>query len=322
MAGCKPQHDEEPHLEKPRAKARGRFASTAVASKNKNNQLVSLLDQIDPARLTASVATLAGMGTRWSHSPKLKDAELWLHGELASAGYPIENIQSVSFKLPKGSTAANVICFPDRTDQGFLLVCAHYDSRSKKPHTDAPGADDNASGVAVMLEVARLMRLAFSAKPVMYVAFAGEEQNLIGSHTLAKRALAQRWAIDLLINLDMVGWVDAKRPSTVTIEFDQGNASLGNDEVAKFYGLRMAQAAADYTTLDVEHTDIWNSDYLPFEVIGVPCVGIYDGGSDARFYHSRNDVPAVVSEQRLVQVTRVLLAFVADFVPQPAPGRP
>src|SRR4030095_13859422 len=98
-----------------------------------------------------------------------------------------------------------------------LLVCAHYDSRSRKPHTDAPGADDNASGVAVMIEVARLMRAAFPAKPIMYVAFAGEEQGLIGSHALAKRALAEQWSIDLVLNLDMVGWVDPARPSTVTI---------------------------------------------------------------------------------------------------------
>jgi hypothetical protein len=314
IAGCK-QAADEPHLEKPRAQARGRFTSMAVAAQSKSLDIQSLLDQIDPARLTASVGTLAGMGTRWSYSPKLEQAEQWLHGEFASAGYPPENIHSVRFDLPLGGTAANVICLPERTDQGFLLVCAHYDSRSRKPHTDAPGADDNASGVAVMIEVARLMRAAFPAKPIMYVAFAGEEQGLIGSHALAKRALAEQWSIDLVLNLDMVGWVDPARPSTVTIEFDQGNMKPDNDQAAKVYGLELAQAAVDYTTLQVEHTDIWNSDYMPFEVIGVPCIGIYDGAADANFYHQRSDVPAVVSEQRLVEVTKILLAFAADFAP-------
>lgn len=298
-----------------RAQSRGLFASTAVASVNKNAQLASLLDQIDPARLTASVADLAGMGTRLSGSPELEQAALWIHAKFASAGYPIKDIQSLCFKLPDDGIAANVVCFPERTDQGFLLVCAHYDSTSQKPKTDAPGADDNASGVAVMLEVARLMRIAFPARPVMYVAFAGEEQNLDGSSALAARAKAEAWPIDLLINLDMVGWVNPEHPSTVIIEFDYGWVSPHNDAASKFYGLRMAQATVDYTSLNVEHDNIWSGDYLPFEVSDVPCIGIYDGGADAPFYHSSNDVPAVVSAERLVQVARILFAFVADFIP-------
>ena len=166
-----------------------------------------------------------------------------------------------------------------------------------------------------MLEVARLMRLAFPEKPVMYVAFAGEEDSLSGSYSLAKLVRAAGWRIHVVVNLDMVGWVDPQRPDTVTIEFDQDHATAENDAAAKIYGLKMAQMAVDYSTLKVDHTDIWSSDYLPFEMFEVPCIGIYDGGVCAPFYHSRDDVPAVVSEARLVQVARTLLAFAADFVP-------
>jgi hypothetical protein len=43
----------------------------------------------------------------------------------------------------------------------------------------------------------------------------------------------------------------------------------------------MAQLAADYTSMTVEHTDIWSSDYMPFEAKGFPCIGLYDGGADS-----------------------------------------
>lgn len=66
--------------------------------------------------------------------------------------------------------------------------------------------------------------------------------------------------------------------------------------------------------MTVEHTDIWNSDYMPFEAAGFPCVGVYDGGAGADFYHSERDLPAVVDMNRLGEVTRGLLAFVAQTV--------
>ena len=73
------------------------------------------------------------------------------------------------------------------------------------------------------------------------------------------------------------------------MEYDQGNRHPGNDAAARAYGLLMAQAAADYTTLEVEHTDIWNSDYMPFEAKGYACIGAYEGGENP-YYHKSTDV--------------------------------
>ena len=75
----------------------------------------------------------------------------------------------------------------------------------------------------------------------------------------------------MVINLDMVAFQDPARPNLVRVEYDQGNHHPGNDPAAKAFGLLMAQAAADYTNLAVEHTDIWNSDYMPFEAKGYAC---------------------------------------------------
>jgi hypothetical protein len=71
----------------------------------------------------------------------------------------------------------------------------------------------------------------------------------------------------------------------------------------------MAQAAVDYTSLAVEHTDIWNSDYMPFEEKGFACIGAYEGG-DNPFYHRSTDVAAHVDFTYLADVVRMVLATV------------
>jgi Zn-dependent M28 family amino/carboxypeptidase len=175
----------------------------------------------------------------------------------------------------------------------------------------APGCDDNASGIAAMLEAARVLREAQLEGNVLFAAFGGEEQGLFGSRACAGIAASERWNIRLVINLDMVGYRDPARPNLITVEFDQGNRVPGNDADARRYGMVMAQAAADYTSLEVEHTDIWNSDYMPFEEKGYACIGLYDGAADAPFYHTTNDTLDKVDLAHLAEITRLLVAAIA-----------
>jgi hypothetical protein len=117
----------------------------------------------------------------------------------------------------------------------------------------------------------------------------------------------------------MVGYRDPARPDLIIIEFDQGNRVPGNDADARRYGMVMAQAAADNTSLEVEHTDIWNSDYMPFEEKGYACIGLYDGAADAPFYHTANDTLDKVDVARLAEVTSLLVATIA-MIELPAPS--
>jgi hypothetical protein len=89
-----------------------------------------------------------------------------------------------------------------------VLVTGHYDSRNSdvmNTHDEAPGANDDASGVAVSLEAARVLsRLKFPAT-IVFVAVAGEEQGLNGSRHLAKLAKAEGWDLEAVLNNDIVG---------------------------------------------------------------------------------------------------------------------
>jgi len=89
-----------------------------------------------------------------------------------------------------------------------VLVTGHYDSRNTDvmdTHGDAPGANDDASGVAVSIESARVLsKLRFPAT-IVFVAVAGEEQGLNGSRHLAKLAKAEGWDLEAVLNNDIVG---------------------------------------------------------------------------------------------------------------------
>jgi hypothetical protein len=89
-----------------------------------------------------------------------------------------------------------------------VLVTGHYDSRNTdtfNTHDPAPGANDDASGVAVSLESARVLsKLKFPAT-IVFVAVAGEEQGLNGSRHLAKLAKAEGWDLEAVLNNDIVG---------------------------------------------------------------------------------------------------------------------
>jgi Peptidase family M28 len=312
FAACGSKHEyPEPNLSKRSGDARGRFKSEAVARKTKDRALEDLIALIDGQRLVASISKLCDLATRWSYAQQIVHAAELIARSFSANGYGASAIRYLPFSMPDGRKLSNVVCGPGRHDKPFVLLCAHFDSTSKTAAQSAPGADDNASGVAVILEVARILATT-STKQIMFAAFAGEEQGLIGSKAIATMARAERWPIDLVINLDMVGWIQPQRPTNLIIEFDQGNDSDSNNEASRFYGLQMAQVAADYTPLEIEHTDIWNSDYMPFEATGVPCVGIYDNGSDAAHYHSEGDVPRVVDAERLVQVATIVLAFLVS----------
>jgi hypothetical protein len=94
-----------------------------------------------------------------------------------------------------------------------VLVTGHYDSRNSDvmdTHDDAPGANDDASGVAVSIESARALAGAVKAgakfpSTIVFVAVAGEEQGLNGSRHLAKLASAEHWHLEVVLNNDIVG---------------------------------------------------------------------------------------------------------------------
>ncbi|CAD7782453.1 Peptidase family M28 [Candidatus Methanoperedenaceae archaeon GB37] len=134
---------------------------------------------------------------------KLKQAANYIISCFSDLGYEVET-QKYNF-MDKELT--NIIAIPSSKTIKNYLICAHYDTV-----TGSPGADDNGSSIAVMLELARLIKEFNIIKtPVKFVAFTAEEPPLfatryMGSRVYAKRAKEEKERIDGVICLEMVGY--------------------------------------------------------------------------------------------------------------------
>lgn len=178
-------------------------------------------------RIEADIRRLAGFGTRHTMSDTLSAtrgigaARRWLHAEMerisGGCGGCLE-VGYVSGVIPAGAqprvpvetNIVNVVAIQrgSARPERFVILQGHYDSRVTDvldAVSDAPGANDNASGTAVVLETARLLsRYTFPAT-IVYAALAGEEQGLLGGEILAEHALAQGWDVVAVLNNDIVG---------------------------------------------------------------------------------------------------------------------
>ncbi|MDO7850678.1 VanZ family protein [Hymenobacter convexus] len=206
----------------------------------------------------------------------------------AAKGHTVWGTVRVGAQLqPKYQTQnlAAVVRGTARPDS-FLVLSAHYDHLGMMgPKTYFPGANDNASGVALLLELA-----AYYARPenrpaysVVFLLFGAEEAGLVGSSYFVVHPLIPLKSIKFLVNLDLLG------------TGEQG-ATVVNGRVfeAPYKRLLALNNAHHYLPTLAARGRAANSDHYPFSEAGVPAFFIYTrGGSTA--YHDVNDKPAALS---------------------------
>jgi hypothetical protein len=191
-------------------------------------QVQAMLDQITPRNLQSDVAKLVSFGTRHTASSQtdpvrgIGAAENWISGQLqaiaASSGGRM-TVQQQTFvqpvvpgRIPVPTTITNVIATLRGTDTTadapVYVVSAHYDSRATDVldfTSDAPGADNDASGVAAMLELARVFARHPSKATLVFAAFDGSEQGLFGSTFAAQQLAAAGTKVNGVLNLNTIG---------------------------------------------------------------------------------------------------------------------
>jgi hypothetical protein len=119
--------------------------------------------------------------------------------------------QPKSNRVPNPIHLKNVIAIlkgTDPTDTRVYMVSGHYDSRVndvQDANSVEPGANDDASGTSVSMEVARVMAKRSFPATIIFMTVVGEEQGLYGSGNMAKRAKAEKWNVDAMLNNDIVG---------------------------------------------------------------------------------------------------------------------
>jgi Zn-dependent M28 family amino/carboxypeptidase len=261
-------------------------------------------------RLTSSFPT------RHSKSRFINQVAEWLKKEFENIGLTnvyFHNYNKSNYQLK------NVICNKQGENDKVILICAHYDSRMKDledAESSAPGADDNASGVAVVLETARVLLQLDLYYSIQFVLFSGEEQDLWGAEEYAHYVKGNNIDIHRVINLDMVGYPPLGQ-QIINIEREIGNTGSAcnrvssNDKESETFARTMEEMASVYTNLIAVKGPIYGSDYCPFENRGYVVTGLYDEGQrNNPHYHSSDDLPSDLDMGYITSVTKLIVATI------------
>ncbi|MFB4280766.1 M20/M25/M40 family metallo-hydrolase [Nonomuraea sp. MTCD27] len=205
-----------------------------------DRELRALLREVDPVRIKADVLKMVAFGTRHTLSTQtdpvrgIGAAVEWVHARFqeiaATSGgrMTVERqsfVQPVSPRIPQPTTITNVIgtLRGDASPARLYVVTGHLDSRVTdvmNATADAPGADDDASGVAVVLELARLFATRRTEGTLVFAAVSAEEQGLYGSAHMAARLKEAGADVQAMFSNDIVGassgW-DGTRPEPHTV---------------------------------------------------------------------------------------------------------
>jgi hypothetical protein len=197
----------------------------AITPQPADAELRAILDDIDPDRIEANIRKLVSFGTRHTLSSQddpvrgIGAARDWIKAEMESyAAQPGSRlsvqvqsfIQPVANRIPEPTQISNVMATLEGLDDSnrTYVVSGHYDSRVTdvmNATDDAPGADDDASGVAVSMELARVMATHRPRATLVFAAVAGEEQGLYGSTYMAQTFKAGGVNVEGMFTNDIVG---------------------------------------------------------------------------------------------------------------------
>ena len=189
-----------------------------------------MLRSISPRRLERYDEALVAVGTRHTLSSQddplrgIGAARDYIRGQFEQAAATSGGrmtvelqsyIQQPAPRIPAPTRITNVVATLRGTDptarDRVYVVGAHYDSRVTdvlNATSDAPGANDDGSGTAAVIELARVMAPRPTEATIVFVAFAGEEQGLFGSDHFAELAKQNGWNIQGVLNMDIVGSPD------------------------------------------------------------------------------------------------------------------
>ncbi len=313
-----------------------------------------MLHQIDARHTEKTVRTLVSFGTRNTLStqddPKrgIGAARDWLYQQFQDIAKTSDGRMTVELqtfeqqpgnRIPTATKLTNVVATLRGTDSPdrIYVVSGHYDSMCTSPtdaQCDAPGADDDASGVAAVLESARVMAPHKFDATIVFMAVAGEEQGLYGSTYFAKQAKEKNWNIDAMFTNDIVG----NGTNTVRLFAESGGvispaAGGENDGQSRQLARYIVETAHRYLP-NFKVWMIWrrdrylrSGDHVPFLDQGYPAVRFTEPNENYHHQHQNvrvedgvqyGDLPEFDKFAYIANVARVNTAALASMALAPA----
>jgi len=304
------------------------------------DSIAEVLAAVDPARLQRHVETLAlldpdkasttdNLRTRYARHPQLFESTTYIRDQMVAAlGQDAVELQE--FKAnPTDSTMYNVVGTLAGSDphMGYYVICAHYDAIAVRTRAwdwrtqPAPGADDNATGTALVLEAARVLADQEFPWSIRFITFSGEELGLWGSRDYAIQARQNDDKILGVLNFDMVGFNDlSHRLELVTNTSSRWLVDLMVQSNQRYdIGLKLDVLEDDFAGLS-DHAPFWARGYDA--ILGIenylPTDSTTHSVRDGEYrlnrqYHQIIDVPDSVNWELVASTTRLAVATLAQY---------
>lgn len=335
------------------------------------------LEQIGTApsarRIETDIQTLVGFGTRHTLSDTTSEtrgigaARRWIKAEFERISAQCGGCLEVAYvsgevsgetRIPDPVDIVSVIAIQRGTsDPGrYVIMSGDIDSRASDvmdATSDAPGANDNASGVAGTLEAARVLSGHKFSGSIVYAALAGEEQGLFGGKILARHAQQRGWRIEAVINNDMIGNIaglsgvidnttarvfaegtrfDETSEEATTRRFTGGEVDSPSRNLARYIDRMADLYVPNLDVMMVYRLDRFGrgGHHRPFNDIGVPAVRLMEANEHYNRQHQdlRNENGVVYGDTidgvdfayaaKLTALNAVTLAGLAGAPPPPA----
>lgn len=340
----------------------------------RNRAISNIVREIDARNIEATIRKLVSFGTRNTLSEQnnptrgIGAARDWLYAEFqkaAAASNGRMTVEKQSYeqakaaRVPEPTILTNVVATlkgsqPEATDR-IYVVSGHYDSMCNSPtdaKCDAPGANDDASGTAAVLEMARVMAKYEFDATIVFMAVAGEEQGLLGSTHFAEQAKQKNWNVDAMFTNDIVGnslggngvrdrghvrVFSEGVPSNETAAEATTRRSVGGEndsasrQLARFIKETGDAFVPQFKVMMVYRRDRYGrgGDHIPFLERGYPAVRFTEVNEEFRHQHQNvrvengvqfGDLPEFVDFSYIANVARVNAASLAALAW--APSRP
>jgi Zn-dependent M28 family amino/carboxypeptidase len=320
--------------------------TTPLGARQLDPRIAALVDSVSPDRLAATVRRLEGFGTRNTLSDTVSTtrgigaARRWIHQYLREASPRLQVSFDRYLVPPEGRVTrqvelVNVMAVLPGRSARRIYVSGHYDTvvlrrgQGQAPadidNQPAPGANDDGSGTALVMELARVFAqsgIEFDAT-LVFIALAGEEQGLVGATQHARKALADNLVIDAVFNNDIVGGsvagsglVDSR---TVRV-FSEGPEDSPSRQLARYIrDVAARYVPAHQVRLIARHDRFGRGgDHTAFNQQGYTGVRFTEASENYSRQHTVDDTFAGVDPEYLARNARVNAAAMASLALAPA----
>jgi Zn-dependent M28 family amino/carboxypeptidase len=332
-----------------------------------DQKVAAIAADVSAMRMKATVARLVSFGTRHTLSSQtdtkrgIGAAVRWAEGEMKKLG--LESLQTCDTvtgrRVPNPTKVCNAVGIQRGTERpnDVVIIQGHIDSRVTdvmNATADAPGANDDGSGTAAVLEAARVLSKRKFPGTIVYATLSGEEQGLLGGKILADYAKAQGWNVVTVLNNDIIGnscssdGVCDDKHVRVLSEGPrvQGQAdlaaqthSLGGENDAPSRNIsRFLDGLADRLNIGLDVMQIWRTDrfgrggdHIPFLELGYPAARLSVAVENYNWQHQDlrtengvkyGDLIENMDFAYLAKVTKLNVAALAWLASAPPPPEP